>query len=51
MYKFKLISKEACNTKKVTFHADFYYVKLYCGRRKGKYLDFLIVFWAYSINV
>ena len=33
---FKFISKETCNTKKVTFHVYFYYVKFYCGRSKGK---------------
>src|SRR4029434_3831224 len=33
---FKLISKETCNTKKVTFHVYFYYVKFYCGKSKGK---------------
>ena len=36
---FKLISKETCNTKRVTFHVYFYYVKFYCGRSKGKKLS------------
>ena len=48
---FKLISKETCNTKKVTFHVYFYYVKFYCGRSKGKNEAYLGVFWAYSISV
>src|SRR4029434_4455152 len=50
---FKFISKESCNTKKVTFHAYFYYVKFYCGRSKGKkyiFEAYLGVFWAYSIS-
>src|SRR4029434_1003519 len=33
---FKFISKETCNTKKVTFHVYFYYVKCYCCRSKEK---------------
>src|SRR4029434_10160857 len=31
---FKFISREICNTKKVTFHVYFYYVKFYCCRSK-----------------
>src|SRR4029434_2930323 len=37
---FKLISKETCNTKKVTFHVYFYYVKFHFDRSKGKKLHF-----------
>ena len=48
---FKLISKETCNTKKVTFHVYFYYVKFYCGRSKGKNEAYLGLFVAYSISV
>ena len=36
MWIFKFISRETCNTKKVTFNVYFYYVKFYCGRSKGK---------------
>ena len=28
--------KDTSNTKKVTFHVYFYYVKFYCGRSKGE---------------
>ena len=37
---FKLISKETCNTKKVTFHGYFHCVKFYFDRSKGEKLHF-----------
>ena len=36
IYTFKFISKYACNTIHVTFHANFHSGKFHCDRSKGK---------------
>ena len=36
IYIFKLIFKETCNTKNVTFHVNFHSGKFHCDRSKGK---------------
>ena len=44
---FKFISKETCNTKKVTFHVYFYYVKCFCGGSKGKKIQPIWVYFGH----
>ena len=44
---FKFISKETCNTKKVTFHVYFYYVKCFCGGSKGKRIQPIWVYFGH----
>ena len=43
----KLISKETCDTKKVTFHVYFYYVKCFCGGSKGKKIQPIWVYFGH----